>query len=78
MNRRELLDLLTIDETPKTYYAHHAEAVKAKMIEHGIKNFTENELDRVFADVCAPNFCIDVAKHLISKGLTIEKLYGSR
>jgi len=74
MTRTELLDLLTVDETPPTY-EYHTEAVKAKMVEYGIKNFTDAELDRVFSDVVAPNFCIEVAKHLIFKGLTIEKLY---
>jgi len=75
MTRTELLDLLTIDEIPITYTRGHVEAVKAKMVEHKIKNFTESELDRVFSEVVAPNFCINVAKHLIFKGLTIEKLY---
>ena len=74
MTRTELLDLLTIDETPPTY-EYHTEAVKAKMVEHGIKNFTDSELDRVFSNVVAPNFCSNVAKHLVSKGLTIKKLY---
>ena len=74
MTRTELLDLLTIDETPPTY-KYHTDAVRAKMLEHKIKNFTDTELDRVFSDVVAPNFCINVAKHLVFKGLTIEKLY---
>ena len=74
MTRTELLDMLTIDETPPTY-EYHGEAVKAKMVEHSIKNFSDAELDRVFSDVVAPNFCINVAKHLVFKGLTIEKLY---
>jgi len=74
MNRAELLDLLTIDETPPTY-EYHTGAVTAKMVEHNIKNFSDAELDRVFSDVVAPNFCIEVVRHLIFKGLTIEKLY---
>ena len=74
MTRTQLLDLLTTDETPPTY-EYHTEAVKAKMVEHNIKNFSDTELDRVFLDVVAPNFCINVAKHLVGKGLTIEKLY---
>jgi hypothetical protein len=50
--------------------------IKAKMRIESIKNFTEEEINRVFDNVAAPVYCKKQVKKMIAKGLTIEALYA--
>jgi len=51
------------------------ESVMAKMRENNLKDFSDDELQRVFKNTVSPTSCIRGARVLIQNGLTIESLY---
>ena len=49
--------------------------VLTKMVELEIKDFSDNELDRVFGDCVGSTICKNAVKQMIVDGLTITTLY---
>jgi len=58
---------------PKPY---RREDVMAKMYENGIADFSQTELDRVFADTGSPIACKRAVERMVEAGLDIEEVYA--
>lgn len=50
------------------------EGILSKMATMEIKDFSDEELRRVFRDCIAPNLCTLLARRMIADGLTIEEI----
>uniref|UniRef100_A0A6M3JL54 Uncharacterized protein n=1 Tax=viral metagenome TaxID=1070528 RepID=A0A6M3JL54_9ZZZZ len=56
---------------------YRREDVMAKMFEQEVINFSEAELDRVFADTASPIACKRAVERMVEAGLTVEELYAT-
>ncbi|GIV73521.1 MAG: hypothetical protein KatS3mg049_2077 [Caldilinea sp.] len=65
--------MIPLGEQKKLY-----EMVLAKAREQGIERLCEDEIERAFAGVVAPNRCVRAMRHMMAHGLTIEDVYALR